>query len=92
MRSFFVRDFLALLLLASTSGVAASHVFAIPAIRDDEILRWILARVTANGLSSARRLLLPDGSEDLAGSQRVEFRVKTSAEDQLSKILGALAL
>jgi outer membrane protein OmpA-like peptidoglycan-associated protein len=68
------------------------HVFAIPAIRDDELLRWILPRVTANGLSSARRLLLPDGNEDLAGSQRVEFRVRTSAEDQLSRILGALTL
>ncbi len=68
------------------------HVFAIPAIRDDEVLRWILARVTANGLSSARRLLQSDGSEDFVGSQRVEFRVRTSAEDQLSKILGALSL
>jgi outer membrane protein OmpA-like peptidoglycan-associated protein len=68
------------------------QVFGIPTIRDDEILRWILARVTANGLSSARRLLLPDGTEDFVGSQRVEFRVRTSAEDQLSKILGALAL
>jgi outer membrane protein OmpA-like peptidoglycan-associated protein len=65
------------------------HVFGIPAIRDD--LRWILTRVTANGLSSAKRLLLPDGSEDLVGSQRVEFRVRTTAEDQLSKILGALS-
>jgi outer membrane protein OmpA-like peptidoglycan-associated protein len=68
------------------------HVFAIPAIRDDDVLRWILARVTANGLSSARRVILSDGSEDFIGSQRVEFRVRTSAEDQLSKILGALAL
>jgi len=67
------------------------YVFAIPAIRDDETLRWLLARVTANGLSSARRLLLSDGSEDLVGSQRVEFRVRTNAEDQLSKILGALS-
>jgi outer membrane protein OmpA-like peptidoglycan-associated protein len=68
------------------------HVFAIPSIRDDEVLRWILARVTANGLSSARRLLRSNGSEDFVGSQRVEFRVRTSAEDQLSKILGALSL
>jgi outer membrane protein OmpA-like peptidoglycan-associated protein len=67
------------------------HVFAIPAIRDEETLRWILARVTANGLSSARRLLLQDGTEDFVGSQRVEFRVRTSAEDQFSKILGALS-
>ena len=68
------------------------HVFSIPAIRDDDLLRWLLARVTANGLSSARRLILPNGSEDFGGSQRVEFRVRTSAEDQVSKILGALAL
>lgn len=67
------------------------HLFGIQAIRDDETLRWILARVTANGLSSARRIILPDGSEDVSGSQRVEFRVRTSAEDQLSKILAALA-
>lgn len=66
------------------------QVFSIQAIRDDETLRWILARVTANGLSSARRLLTSDGAEDLVGSQRVEFRVRTAAEDQLSKILGAL--
>ena len=68
------------------------HVFGIPLIRDDyDQVRWILARVTANGLSSARRLLLPDGGEDFVGSQRVEFRVRTTAEDQLSKILGALS-
>lgn len=66
------------------------YVFSISAIRDDETLRWILARVTANGLSSAHRLFFPDGTEDFVGSQRVEFRVRTSAENQLSKILGAL--
>lgn len=66
------------------------HVFGIQTIRDDETLRWLLARVTANGLSSARRLQLADGSEDFVGSQRVEFRVRTAAENQLSKILGAL--
>jgi len=54
-------------------------------------LRWILTRITANGLSSIHRLLMPDGSEDYVGSQRVEFRVRTSAEDQLAKILGALS-
>jgi hypothetical protein len=67
------------------------HVFGIQTIRDDETLRWILARVTANGLSSARRLLTSDGAEDSVGSQRVEFRVRTAAEDQLAKMLGALS-
>lgn len=66
------------------------QVIGIPAIRDDGTLRWLLARITANGLSSIHRLYLPDGSEDYVGSQRVEFRVKTSAESQLTKILGAL--
>jgi outer membrane protein OmpA-like peptidoglycan-associated protein len=66
------------------------YVFSIDRVRDTEQLRWLLARVTANGLSSARRLYLQDSNEDVAGSQRVEFRVRTSAEDQLEKILKAL--
>jgi outer membrane protein OmpA-like peptidoglycan-associated protein len=66
------------------------YVFGIDKVRDTELLRWLLARVTANGLSSARRLFVADGSEDVTGSQRVEFRVRTSAEDQLEKILKAL--
>jgi outer membrane protein OmpA-like peptidoglycan-associated protein len=67
------------------------QVIGISAIRDDDNLRWILARITANGLSSIHRLRTTDGSEDYVGSQRVEFRVRTSAEDQLTKILGALS-
>jgi outer membrane protein OmpA-like peptidoglycan-associated protein len=67
------------------------YVFAIPTVHENnDLLRWILARVTANGLSSARQLFLSDGTEDSVGSQRVEIRVRTSAEDQLSKILRAL--
>jgi len=66
------------------------QVIGISSVRDDDTLRWILARITANGLSSIHRLYLPDRSEDYVGSQRVEFRVRTSAEDQLTKILGAL--
>jgi outer membrane protein OmpA-like peptidoglycan-associated protein len=66
------------------------HVFGIEKVRDTEQLRWLLARVTANGLSSARRLMLADGVEDVTGSQRVEFRVRTAAEDQLEKIQKAL--
>ena len=67
------------------------QVIGMPQIRDEDNLRWILTRITANGLSSIHRLLMPDGSEDYVGSQRVEFRVRTSAEDQLAKILGALS-
>ncbi len=67
------------------------QVIGISNIGDDDNLRWILSRITANGLSSIHRLLTADGSEDYVGSQRVEFRVRTSAEDRLAKILGALS-
>jgi outer membrane protein OmpA-like peptidoglycan-associated protein len=66
------------------------YVFSVPQVRDTELLRWLLVRMTANGLSYARRLFLANGSEDVAGSQRVEFRVRTTAEDQLEKMLKAL--
>jgi outer membrane protein OmpA-like peptidoglycan-associated protein len=66
------------------------YVFGIPQVRNTELLRWLLDRMTANGLSYSHRLFLPDGSEDKLGSQRVEFRVRTTAEDQLQKILKAL--
>jgi outer membrane protein OmpA-like peptidoglycan-associated protein len=66
------------------------HVFNIDKVRETEQLRWLLVRVTANGLSSARRLYFQDGNEDTAASQRVEFRVRTNAEDQLEKMVRAL--
>lgn len=72
-----------------TRGVL-TYVFGLEKIRTPEILRWLVERVTANGLSSARLLQLPDGNQDVVGSQRVEFRVRTKAEDQLQKILSAL--
>ena len=66
------------------------YVFTLGSIRDNQTLKWLLERVTANGLSSAH-LLYRGGSEDLVGSQRVEFRVNTAAEERLAKILKALA-
>lgn len=67
------------------------YVFSIKSIRENITLRWLLERVTANGLSSAHLLRLDNGAEDVVGSQRVEFRVRTSAEDQLERILRALS-
>jgi outer membrane protein OmpA-like peptidoglycan-associated protein len=59
------------------------YVFSLPDARDQ--LSWLVPRVTANGLSSSRRLMVGD-REDYVGSQRVEFRVRTRAEDKLSEI------
>jgi outer membrane protein OmpA-like peptidoglycan-associated protein len=39
---------------------------------------WIIARLTANGLSSSKPVLTSSGQEDQARSQRVEFRVRLS--------------
>jgi outer membrane protein OmpA-like peptidoglycan-associated protein len=48
---------------------------------------WLRQYLTANGLSSSRHILAPDGTEDAARSRRVEFRVRTDAETRIAKIL-----
>lgn len=49
---------------------------------------WIKERLTANGLSSSK-LVAPNGIEDKIKSRRVEFRVRTNAENRIVKILSA---
>jgi len=66
------------------------YVFSIPQLRNTKLIQWLLDHMTANGLSYSHRLFFPNGSEDVLGSQRVEFRVRTKAEDQVEKILKAL--
>jgi outer membrane protein OmpA-like peptidoglycan-associated protein len=51
--------------------------------------RWLIAHMTANGLSSSHPRLNADGTENREGSQRVEFRVRTDAEARMSEILKA---
>lgn len=48
---------------------------------------WLKSRLTANGLSSSKTIRLSDGREDVNASQRVEFRVKTNADDNIAEIL-----
>lgn len=64
---------------------ALQYVMALPAVSND--LPWLRSYVTANGLSSAKPVKAEDGSEDLARSQRVEFRVRTDADSRIEKIL-----
>jgi outer membrane protein OmpA-like peptidoglycan-associated protein len=47
---------------------------------------WLKQRLTANGLSSSRPVIV-GGSEDREQSRRVEFRVRTDAEEQMEAIL-----
>lgn len=48
---------------------------------------WIKSVLTANGLSSSKLIYKNDKTEDAARSRRVEFRIRTNAEQQMVKIL-----
>jgi len=48
--------------------------------------QWLRELITANGLSSSK-LVIINGSEDREKSRRVEFRVRTKAEDKIVKIV-----
>lgn len=64
------------------------YVMALNAVSED--LPWLRSYVTANGLSSAKPVENADGTEDIARSQRVEFRVRTDADSRMAKMLEAL--
>ena len=57
--------------------------------RTSDIQDWLIARLTANGLSSSKLRLNPDGAENKETSRRVEFRVRTNADTRLSDVLEA---
>lgn len=60
-------------------------LFGLPGVSSNK--KWITAKLTANGLSSSRPRLNDNGTENQIGSQRVEFRVRTSSEARLSEIV-----
>jgi len=47
---------------------------------------WAQGLITANGLSSSHVIVDENGTEDKDKSRRVEFRVRTNAEQQLEQI------
>jgi outer membrane protein OmpA-like peptidoglycan-associated protein len=61
-----------------------NYVLAVPSLEADR--PWLMEHVTANGLSFSH-LIKVDGREDQQQSQRVEFRVRTDADEQLRRIL-----
>ena len=54
--------------------------------QNNEQLTMILPKITTNGLSSSK-LIMKNGVEDKEASRRVEFRVRTNAENQITRIL-----
>lgn len=50
---------------------------------------WIKEKLTANGLSSSKLVLNEDSTENSQRSRRVEFRLRTNAEQRIVNILTA---
>jgi outer membrane protein OmpA-like peptidoglycan-associated protein len=65
-----------------------SYVVRLPGV-EDVWDSWLRERLTANGLSSSKLVLVGD-VEDPDRSRRVEFRVRTDAEEQMEAILGRI--
>ena len=77
--------FLNMALSQSRTRSALRYVLGIPGVA---VMRgWLESRLTANGVSSSRLIHRADGTEDRNGSQRVEFRVRTNANERLAEIL-----
>jgi len=55
-------------------------------LKSIEEKKWLRTNVTANGLSSSK-LIIENGKENRSKSRRVEFRIKTKAEEKIQQIL-----
>lgn len=65
---------------------ALQYVLALEELANDRA--WVKKLLTANGLSSSKLVLnAGTGEEDEAASRRVEFRVRTKADESLGEIL-----
>lgn len=60
------------------------YVMLLPSLKKYRM--FLINKVTANGLSYSRRIII-NGKEDYKKSRRVEFRIKTTAEEHIEKIL-----
>jgi outer membrane protein OmpA-like peptidoglycan-associated protein len=71
----------------SRTRTVLEHVLGLQKVASQEA--WLKSHLTANGLSSSK-LIIRDGREDVKASQRVEFRVKTNADERIAEILKAV--
>ena len=61
--------------------------YVLSQIKDEELFIWTKNRLTANGLSSSKLIHNNDQTENQERSRRVEFKIKTNAEQQIINIL-----
>lgn len=72
----------------SRTRVVLDYVLNLPGVSSEKI--WLKSLVTANGLSSSK-LIFRNNKEDIKASQRVEFKVRTNADERIADILKAIA-
>ncbi len=56
-------------------------------LESTSLRKWVQERLTANGLSSSKTINYENGLEDKKSSRRVEFKIRTNAEEQILEIL-----
>ena len=61
--------------------------YVLSQIKDERLLHWTKSKLTANGLSSSHLIYNPNQTENKKRSRRVEFKIKTNAEQQIIRIL-----
>ena len=61
------------------------YILQLPQVRQEQ--SWLRRYLTANGLSSSKLITSPDGKENSARSQRVEFKIRTDADARIATIL-----
>jgi len=64
-----------------------------PILTNQEYLNWSYTHVTAHGMSSSKKVLREKGlEEDYAASRRVEFRLRTKAEERLLDLVSEIKI
>lgn len=56
-------------------------------LQNDATKKWVQGHLTANGLSSSKTIFRASNVEDKEASRRVEFKIRTNAEEQISEML-----
>jgi outer membrane protein OmpA-like peptidoglycan-associated protein len=77
--------FLNMALSQSRTRSVLQYVFTLPQVQEQQ--SWLKDHLTANGLSSSKLIYHTDETENKEASQRVEFRVRTNADERISEIL-----
>lgn len=72
-----------MVLSQSRTRTVLNYAINMPVLQDK--LEWMISKITANGLSSSQPIVI-NGIVDDTRSRRVEFRVRTNADERLNDL------